>query len=325
MNRFFTITLKATVFLFFVVLNSVSVSADEYKSMIRYDRVWECFSTLDGKDYDTIKCMRFDGTEEINGKIYHRIVTFKRSQMISYDYDTEEASYETEDCLEHEGYMREEDGKIYTLVEKKHSKYTNDEGWSSYLLYIPDSFENVSHPNCEECLLYDMNVMEGDYFGCVSFIESLGWNDSFKVLNVSYTEIDGEKCKMMYVCTEDKVEYHETYDTPYYWYHPIVEGIGAVEKGCLNYHEFIDHPSRMYAHNYFSRLLDMDGRVIYPIDFDNNHYGIDYGSFNSVEHISSLNATKDAAMYDVMGRRISSAAPGQLYIQGGKKRIGGRF
>ncbi len=58
---------------------SVSSYADEYKSMIRYDRVWECLN-LEGMYKNMyIKCMKFDGTEEIQGKTYHRLVTFKKS------------------------------------------------------------------------------------------------------------------------------------------------------------------------------------------------------------------------------------------------------
>ncbi len=275
MTRLSTIILKSRILFFFCFFLStfISVYADEYKSMIRYDRVWECYSTHDGKDYGAVKCMRFDGTEEINGKIYHRIVTFKRSHLLSYDQDTGEATYETEDCLEHEGYMREEAGRVYTLVEKFHWEYAGDDDWNEYILYIPESFESVSNPECEECLLYDMNVMEGDYYDCMSFIEELGWNDSFKVLNVSYTEIGDENCKKMYVCWKYNVKSFEEYDKPYYWANPIVEGIGAVDKGCLNYHEFMDYPTRMYAHNYFCRLLDMGGKVIYPLGRD----GIEYG------------------------------------------------
>ena len=37
----------------------------------------------------------------------------------------------------------------------------------------------------------------------------------------------------MYVCDSIEEEYDD--DFPYDWYHPIVEGIGIVESGCLNY------------------------------------------------------------------------------------------
>lgn len=53
-----------------------------------------------------VKYMKFDGTEEINGKTYHRIVTFRKAIM-ERKYDPVFDTYEYIDGLcEIEGYMR---------------------------------------------------------------------------------------------------------------------------------------------------------------------------------------------------------------------------
>ena len=321
MKKFFTNPSKcslATIIAVTVLTYAFSTSAEEYKSMIRYDRVWECYSTLDGQDYNTYKCMRFDGTEEINGNIYHRLVTFKK-RVMDYDSETGPIVKQVVDCLEHEGYLREEHGKVYTLIEEKEEPYTD--GWGTYRgwLYFPASSDSGSNKGYSEYLLYDFNMEENGIYEGISFVNGGAWSNRFAVVNVSYVEIDGEECKMMYVCSEDQLEYHDTYATPYSSYQAIVEGIGAVGEGCLNYHEFIAWPTRMYAHNYFTCLYDMDGNVIYSEDPE--YFSFDYGSFTSVKDMEEDTVEADAPLYDILGRRIANPAPGQLYIQGGKKHI----
>lgn len=262
--------------------------------------------------------MRFDGTEEINGKIYHRLVTFKKRIM---EYDEEGPIVkQIVDCLEHEGYLREEDGKVFTLIVDAEDSYSGAWGISRGVMYLPETTDPDSNKaSYSEYLLYDFNIEENGIYDGISFVVGGAWSNRFAVLNVSSVDIDGEECKMMYVCPEDRLEYHETYDTPYYWYQGIVEGIGAVDYGCLNYHEFIDWPTRLYAHNYFTCLYDMDGNLIYSTDPD--YFGFDYGSFVSGVETVEGTAEDNDAIYDILGRRIAEPAPGQLYIQGGKKHI----
>ena len=100
--------------LFILFSLAFSVSAEEYKSMIRYDRVWEHIYVHWG---DTrAYYVKFDGTEEINGQTYHRLVAF-REVRYTYDYDGQAYVFEINDgYFKHEGYLREENGKVYTLV-----------------------------------------------------------------------------------------------------------------------------------------------------------------------------------------------------------------
>lgn len=295
--------------------------ADEYKSMIRYDRVWECLCVLDKDGETVLKCMKFDGPEEINGKVYHKIVTFKKT-FLTFEYGSDTPTYESVDCFEPEGFMREEDGVVYTLVAERQYDTTSEGEPLYYGVLYTSIEEDLDGIICREYEIYNFNVKEEDYYSSVSFIYGFGSEQSaFNVLNVSTIEVAGEECRMMYVCPEFEVEYHKTYETPYYWYYPIIESVGAVDYGCLNYHEFIDHPTKMYAHHYFCRLFDLDGNVIYPLDYEEIPYNIDYGSFNSVDIISSSITPKDPHMYDILGRRIRQPVPGQLYIRDGKKMI----
>lgn len=322
MKDFYTNILKASansILLSILLLGfATPASADEYKSMIRYDRVWECFSTHDGREYYTFKCMRFDGEEEIGGKTYHRIVTFKKRKRT---HDSDGNAYNTVvDCMEHEGYLREEGSKVYTLVREPEEELYGD-GWGIPLgwPYIPEVIFPENHDGYSEHLLYDMSWQEGECYDCMSFVEGMAFDNRLDVINVSQVDIEGEEHKIMYVGLEGALESYKTYNYPLTMYQPIVEGIGAVDYGCLNYHELIGRPNRLYTHNYFTRLLDMEGNVIYPENPDDNY---DYGSFSSVmEMPTDASADTDAPIYDMMGRRISAPASGQLYIQNGKKHI----
>ncbi len=311
MKRFFTIKLKATVFLFFVVLNSVSVSADEYKSMIRYDRIWECVSYENGTD--VIKCMRFDGTEEIDGKTYHRIVTCKKT-IANYINDSFE--FETvNDIWEHEGYLREEDGAVYTLV----VAYKDEESPTGYgYLYIPSSSNtDLNEIEISEQKIYDFNCSDGDKYDGFSFVMKNGEPCNFTVKSMANVDIAGEECKEYNVVASEFFSQYPDAGVP------VIEGIGAVENGCLNYHEFITGVDMIWYHKELSRILDLEGNVIFNSGvFD--QYDLKYGSFASANDIT-LEHDASEAMYDIMGRRISSAAPGQLYIQGGKKRIAPKY
>ena len=280
-------------------------SAEEYKSMIRYDRVWE---NISGPG-EEIRCVRFDGPEEINGKTYHRLVTFKKSRFKYGDIQ----AFVTEDCYEIEGYMREENGVVYALV----YEYINESGDSELGgTHFPESDEPVAY---REHVLYDMNLDEGDSY--TAFEDIYDYNaclGTLKVLNTSYIDIAGERCKMMYVCSS----WYDSTDTDYTWFPCIVEGIGTVSRGCLNCYNFGDIISGMLYRKYFLRYFDMEGNLLYYTPgYDPEGDAPTYGSFISeVEPLMGAEET-DAPIYDILGRRIANPAPGQLYIQGGKKHI----
>ena len=291
-----------------------SASAEEYKSMIRYDRVWENKSRY-YNDYGLIRCVRFDGPEEINGQTYHRVVTFKKSH-----WKSDINAYVTEDCYEKEGYLREENGIVYALV------YEGCDVFGNPILkgtHIPETEEGDEPLSYREYVLYDMTQNEGDrYTAFTDLMEDFSELDVFKVLHTSYIDIGGEECKMMYVCTGAEEEYMDS-DLPYTSFHPIIEGVGIVESGCLNFLTIIGHQNTGFWFNKcFERIFDMEGNVLYRGPYyDDRLDALTYGSFVSeVETVESPEAS-DPTLYDILGRRITEPLPGQLYIQGGKKRI----
>ncbi|MDE7350240.1 MAG: hypothetical protein K2N25_04180 [Muribaculaceae bacterium] len=290
-----------------ILAYTFSASADEYKSMIRYDRVWECVSYE--APHDVIKCLKFDGQEEIAGKTYHRIVTFRKTIA---DYVDDGFKYETiENIAEHEGYLREEDGAVFTLVQKVDNCDNSRFGY----LYIPDENNpDIENAKISEQKLYDFTLHEGDLYDGFSFIMKGGDALNFYVRSTSDVKIAEEECRSINVVPS---EFAETYPDLSY---QIIEGIGAVTEGCLNYHEFITDVDQIWYHKKLSRVFDLEGNVIFNTGAF-NHHNIDYNNFASVKDMQMQTKEDIAPIYDILGRRITAPAPGQLYIQDGKKHI----
>ncbi|MCM1141534.1 MAG: T9SS type A sorting domain-containing protein [Muribaculum sp.] len=286
------------------VFGNVNLCASEnYKSMIRHDRVWEsvCFEW----GPHTVKYMKFDGKEEINGKVYDRIVTFRKTIFNrNSDYN---GGYEyIENINENEGYLREEDGKVYTLVlgikDKNH--FCGDLYLSSDTP-CPDDYE------LSEQLVYDFTLDEGSFYNAFSN----GGPADFKVKSRSQIKIGGEDYIKIGVspCFNDYVE-NVVYE--------IVEGIGSIDHGCLNYNEFIAQPTRPWAYNYFNRLFDDSGNILFE-SLDSMDYQLPTGAFSAVATLNEspsiflsngnisfgednhLNAIK---IYDMNGRLVKSVS-----------------
>ena len=300
MKEYFTITLKSKLILFLclIFMASISAKAEEYKSMIRYDRVWEHTSV--NWDNNTVYYTKFDGAEEINGKTYHPLVSFRKE---NYSQDEEGNSHlwgVDENYYQHEGYLREEGGKVYTLITDVER---SDYGLHGHL-YIPNGSD--AHPaDLEEMLIYDFTCKEGEsYRGLVTngyYVDET----TYKVKSAEFIAIDGEQHRCLVVTPEEYNEYLEL---------PMIEGIGiANEYGCLTTINTA-MPSRPTMDYMFSRVLDMYGKEVY-------RRGEGLSRIPIVGSIAEQ--TEEAApIYDLYGRRISTPAPGQLYIQGGKKFIG---
>ena len=287
-----------------------SSSAEEYKSMIRYDRVWEHVSirhTLRDVYYT-----KFDGPEVINGKTYHRLVTF-RTAAYSYKYDYNYDDYEAyvynvdENYYEHEGFLREEDGKVYTLLSGV--GYSDGACWGS--LYIPSG--DGTHPSdLEEKVIYDFTCKEGESYQGLHIERGFAEEMTFNVKSIETVEIDGEEHRLLRISIGEHEHMNE----------PIVEGVGiASDDGCLTTINFFEKLSCPCAHHMFNRVLSTDGRVVYRNEYNPAEIPVDdfLGTVGTAE-ITEQSAT-DTPLYDIFGRRITDPVPGQLYIQDGKKHI----
>ena len=267
MRKCYTNTAVKLLIVLAVILTSTAANAADYKPMIRYDRVWECHAYEWGDH--TVKYMKFDGTEDVDGKTYHRIVTFAKS-IVETDASPEKSQYEfILNLNENEGYLREENGKVYTLAATSpHENHT----------YIPDKF-NTDEYNITEVLLYDFNCSEGGIYNAFSNCMNEGATLDFRVKNISYESIDGEECICQEICAD---EYADMFPIS----HKIIEGIGPADSGCLNYNEFQDSPTRPWAYNYINRVFDSDGRTLYETA-DCLKYTLPAGIFSSVALIEN--------------------------------------
>ena len=295
-----------------------SASAEQYKSMIRYDRVWECYCDGYGPGL-TVKCMRFAGTEEINGKIYHKIETFRKTfPEIDYNANTWSHDNYVDGMHQHEGYLREENGVAYTLTICGKDNLTVYDGRFDPAygpLFIPGKQEPNDNEVVFEIPVYDFNQKPGESYEGASFCTGVSHPCTFTVIRDEDIEINGEKYRRICLDTGEVTGNQD------YYGQEVIEGIGATEYGCLNYHELYDRPTMIWAQNYFTRLLDLDGNVLYNPHPD-PMFDISYGSFETPDGVDIIdNSSISAPLYDILGRRISTPAPGQLYIQDGKKHI----
>ena len=82
-------------------------------------------------------------------------------------------------------------------------------------------------------------------------------------------------------------------------------------------------PTGMWCRNSINRVFDMDGNVIFKCLDGCQYEDLQYGPFSATDGVVSITGQTDtdAPLYDILGRRIANPAPGQLYIQGGKKHI----
>ena len=305
MRKLFTNILRYSLVLIFQYA-SISASAEEYKSMIRYDRVWECLSTY--WFVNSVNYMRFDGTEEINGKTYHKLITFRKAGF-DFTSDPENNVFlydELDDLKEHEGYLREENGVVYALIANNGAE--DPEIWKGRN-YVPTE-DFLDYPYLTEEVIYNFNCEEGDSYEGITYFVGEAIKQTFTVKSIDRVDIDGEECRRFVLLNVFGVEF------------PVVESVGASMKGCLNYHEFLVWPIIPRGYHELNRVFDREGNVIYTTEED----------WEDIPYVSSgIDAVPDATIeqgtpiYDIMGRRISSPVPGQLYIQDGKKYIGGRL
>jgi len=208
--------------------------------------------------------MKFDGECEINGNTYHKLVTFNK-MLVQLNGSTKDDDYEyIGEVYEHEGYLREENGKVYTLAV---GEYLNRDGTSCFYGTLFTSDEPEPNEKLHDVLLYDFNYEEGNSFTAFSNVKRTGTFVDFHNVSRTTVVVAGEERTKLRLGAFD-----------------VIEGIGPTSYGCLNYNEY-DIPTGVWAHNYFNRLLDLDGNVVYegPEMYD---YKLPDAIFSSVGTIS---------------------------------------
>lgn len=250
------------------VFKSEISAAEEYIPIINHDRIWE--SRYGEWGPLTIKYMKFDGTGDFLGHTYHEIVTFKKT-IVDLRIPVEDSVYEFFDNIyEHEGYLREENGKVYTLV-MENSDANNYSGY----IYVPFQTYNEDFI-LNEKLIYDIGSKEGDCYNAFSNVVSVGGLFNFKTVERKIETIDEQECIMIGMCSTD---FADNYKSSY----KVIEGIGPIQNGCLNYTEFVTNPTRPWEYNYFNRLFDLNGNEIYRNPEDCINFNLPNNIFNSVK------------------------------------------
>lgn len=285
---------------------SYPMKAVTYKPIIREDRVWECSILFGGED--CIKCLKFGEQKEFLGNTYTEIVAFKKTL---YHYSNGNFTYEFLDNVSSpEGFMREDDGVVYTLV-------VSVEDSNACFLFKSD-YELKDSDILAEVPIYNFNVEPDEHVDLFTFSLDCGYCQTFKVISKSTISIEDEDCT--------KVEIRPVfidYDGEEYLGNEqfFIEGIGAEDYGCLNYTEFGVLRADCRFINYLTRVFDIDGSVIFgsPDFFP----GLEYGDFSRVEKVEenyglsihdglitfdSTARQNSVFIYDMNGRLLKAAS-----------------
>lgn len=285
-----------------VALTSIAQDDNNKNVLIRHDRVWVSRGFQGDKKENTVRYMMFKDSKDFMDKTYTRVSTIKKVRWT--DDDATDIRIE-EDIDETEAWMREEDGKVYLLLD----------GWQSY--------DDSSSTDLSEGLLYDFNAERGSSYDCISLFKPyedtpgnyLAGHNS--VLSDWTENVGDQEVKSWdFIFIPPGVEVLPT------MCYEMVEGIGIVDYGCLFYIETHSRHAQNYCYHFLC-CTDMDGNVIYPVDsnIELPGGGLPANVNNVIDSDSGDMTNVSGAIYDILGRRILAPAPGQLYIQDGKKHI----
>ncbi len=201
--------------------------------MIREDRIWE-FASAYGECQHLFK---FEGTETVNGNVWHRMVNFSNKKWDWHFLESVEAEppKKIADAL-----LREEKGKIYIL--------------------LPGNETTLSGT---EVLLYDFNVSEGKSFHAWHPAIYDDWltdttMGETTVIKRSEIHIDGVKCGKF------RADFKPSgYDYVCKDIFSFVEGVGNTGTGYPFVQPFLSYVGSSVEEPWFNRLLDTEGNVIY--------------------------------------------------------------
>lgn len=223
---------------------------DSYVKMIHEDRVWE-YQTIAMVLRDTLyyTTYKFDGTITCNDKTYHAFTNTNFKKCIrEYEGDNYKEFLVSDIDLNGEGekyFLREEDGKVYVLVEVM-------EYGSVYPYFTDEKLLDISFSadaNMSERVLYDSSLDNGalvDINPRFGFLEEIEDTDDifewkFSQFYGEKIEIDDQQCRCFeyYFSHEDMLPTKGQVSVPYPVIHfdrenCWIEGIGIIERGILS-------------------------------------------------------------------------------------------
>ncbi len=198
-----------------ILLAAGIAQASAYEPFIREDRVWEyitCSEIYGG--WMTARQMRFDGTVEVNGKVYHNFVNYTSTrypQGLQYPESAElTENYST-------SYYREEGERVYVLTK---------DGWPVQAKLDPV----VENDSFGEGLIFDFTLTQGEVTSDMVF------SDGSKLYTVSLPDVmvGTEPCRSY---TFYQAPYGDTEEKPSMGNIPcyFTEGLGLCGDGILPY------------------------------------------------------------------------------------------
>ena len=249
--------------------------------------------------------MKFDGTTEIDGVIWHNFTTVK-AQAIELTLIYEPVGIE-------EGEITElPTGRTFLIREEDNQYYLRKPLADNSVVAMPQSWWGEE---TDEALIYDFNLSVGDEFptfgsGGMEF-SYYGQNEISGVSNVT---IGDETLKVITVFPDfhavDGIGWTKAGIFPYF----DVESDRLIPGVYNNYRDAIieiwPEPSE---HPILEQIEDLEGNMIFePRE-----------AFNGVDDIRpDNNCISDTRIFDMMGREVKAPQPGGIYIRAGRKFVG---
>lgn len=309
----------------FTVLSSSSFSqsvvAKNYVPMVRTDRVWEYHVAPAYYPTHTYYSMQFEGSITALGNTYDAFVVKKATVFTGYG-DDETVSEDTFTDNGDKFFVREEEGKVFTLFSKVNEE--DGEIFSSKLPVDQIKFSEEQEGALFEIKMYDSNEANGAVLNLPEISEGYYQsNSTFPVqqFHGESLDIEGQNCRLFgfYSCNPDSPAEYE-YPTlandhgMFGW----IEGIGVLRQGFLPVYQIkmkTGAPAMLSGvrsdDTWLQGVYTLDGEVLFGKP----------SVCNGIKRINDDASPADSRMFDVMGREITSPAPGTVYIQGCKKLI----
>lgn len=197
-------------------------------SLINEDYVW-VYLGIPEPDRHVDMYYRYNGTDEVNGKTFHRFVNFKNHEKkLEMDGSEKEIIYEGFETIV--WLAREENRKLIVI-------YPSDIESEKYTEYVVNDFNLKTGDLVSDCPFY--------------FYDNGPWDERIKAID--HINIQGSECMIQW-CNDipGEVFIGELL-------RPIVSGVGNCGVGT---HDRLEKETTGMTGNWFSRLEDKDGNVL---------------------------------------------------------------
>ncbi len=289
---------------------------------VREGRVWEyVYSEGGGRptlpefdgDYNMVMFqMWFDGTEDRNGKEYHRLVASDSISIWGYKYvrDSDEEIFQGVKTIPNRNkqtrLLREEDGKVYLYVDNTVNAFFEPGEYMDLLIY--DFTKNIGG---SYKTVYCLPYLNGGIDWYEHGID--GPDITMNIKSSEYVTIDGEEC----LSQVGKInEIYENDYSPIEWEYDynMIEGIGLTGQGYLPFLMLDLRTASIYFEYKLNRVYNADGEVIYRgEDIDTTTLSIgsiapDAGSLTFANGtVKAVGAGEvSLTLYDISGRSVAT-------------------